>query len=91
MRDKKFVIDSIKMDLFRVVTATGDIRKEIPKKSVTEFLTHAYKDFDKITLSDRESYLKNNLKHLIDQLPSITDPFNRLRWTENILTIRCRL
>ena len=36
MRDKKFVINSIKMDLYRIATAAGDISKPLPKQSVEE-------------------------------------------------------
>jgi hypothetical protein len=36
-KDKKFILDSIKMNLYRVVTATGDITKEVPPESVKAF------------------------------------------------------
>lgn len=61
-RDKQFYINSIKMDLYRVVTAVGDIRKSIPKHSVREFLEHADKDFDRIELSEHEQALHQKLK-----------------------------
>ena len=35
------------MDLYRVVTASGNIDKELPKQSVIEFMKHADKDFEK--------------------------------------------
>lgn len=92
MRDKQFIIDSIKMDLFRVVTAAGDINKELPKQSVIEFMEHANKDFEKAELTDREKGLKQELQQLLKQLPQVSkDPFSRLRWTEDVMTIRCRL
>lgn len=91
MRDKQFIINSIKMDLYRVVTAVGDTNKELPQQSVIEFMEHANKDFEKIKLSDREKKLKQELKQLLDQLPQIKDSSSRLRWAENILTVRCRL
>jgi hypothetical protein len=91
MRDKQFVIDSIKMDLYRVVTATGDINKELPKQSVVEFMKHADKDFEKIELTPKEQTLRHQLQSLLVQLSGIKDPFSRLRWTEDIMTIRCRL
>lgn len=91
MRDKQFLINSIKMDLFRVVTAAGDTDKELPKQSVIEFMEHANKDFEKTELTDREKGLKQELQQLLSQLPQIKDPFSRLRWAEDVMTIRCRL
>ena len=35
------------MDLYRVVTATGDITKPTASESAKEFLDHALRDFDK--------------------------------------------
>lgn len=91
-RNKEFIINSIKMDLHRVVTAVGDITKEIPTDSVKIFLEHAYNDFAKIEiLDDREQSLKDSLNLLTNKLDSLQDPHKRLRWTEDILTIRCRL
>lgn len=79
------------MDLFRVVTAAGNLHKQLPTDSVSEFLTHAIKDFDKTTLTDSELALKEQLKDLSISLPNISDPFTRLRWAEKVLTVRCRL
>lgn len=90
-RDKKFVIDSIKMDLFRVVTATGDISKEIPVDSVKTFLDHADKDFGKIELEEREIGLRGKLRELREKLYLLEDPHKRIRWAEDVLTIRCML
>lgn len=91
MRDKQFLINSIKMDLYRVVTAAGDIRKELPEQSVIEFMEHANKDFEKAELTDREKGLQQELQNLLNQLSQIKDPLARLRWTEDVMTIRCRL
>ena len=91
MRDKQFYINSIKMDLFRVVTAAGDTRNVLPKDSITEFLEHANKDFDRVELNDDEKELKLELGNLIDKFSLINDATSRLRWAENILTLRCRL
>jgi hypothetical protein len=91
MRDKKFIINSIKMDLFRVVTAVGNINNPIPQQSVKEFLMHAMKDFDKTTLNEREKELKIQLEKLCDSLPLLRDPLTRLKWAENVLTVRCRI
>ena len=79
------------MDLHRVVTASGDIRKEIPKESVKEFLNHAKIDFEKMSLTKREHSIKRKFEELIKKFDVISDPHERLRWTEDILTIRCRL
>lgn len=89
--DKKFIIDSIKMDLHRVVTAAGNLSQKLPKQSIEEFMNHAYKDFEKTELTQREKALKEELKQRLIQLNSINDPLSRLRWTENVMTIRCRL
>jgi len=91
MRDKKFLISSIKMDLHRVVAAAGDISKELPMESVIEFLKHANADFEKLDLTEREKTLQQELQHLQNQLPQVKDPFLRLRWTEKVMTVRCRL
>lgn len=91
MRDKQFIIDSIKMDLLRIVTAVGNIQKPIPRESVQEFLTHALKDFDKTELTERELMLKKQVQNLNNILPELKDSPTRLRWAEDALTIRCRL
>ena len=92
MRDKKFVIDSIKMDLYRLVTAAGDLNNNISTESLLEFLNHAELDFNKIELNERENELKNELLVLKKEVHNcLENPTKRLRWTEDILTIRCRL
>jgi len=88
---KKFVIDSIKMDLFRVVTAAGDITKEVPFDSVVTFLDHANEDFDKINLDAREKDIRNELNVLANNLCALSNPHTRLRWVEDVMTARCRL
>ena len=79
------------MDLFRIVTATGDIRKEIPLQSVREFINHALDDFEKIELVSREREIKFQISESLKELDYLQDPHKRLRWAENILTARCRL
>ena len=92
MRNKQFYINAIKMDLYRVVVATGDIRKKIPVESVQEFMQHALLEFNKIQLTHHEKDLKNELQNLSNPIEQILNKSEaRLKWTENILTIRCRL
>ena len=92
MRDKTFYINSIKMDLLRVVTVAGDVTKDLPKQSVQEFLIHADDDFKKINLSKLEKELYDELQQLCSALnKSVQDDKSRLQWAEKILTIRCRL
>ncbi len=91
MRDKQFFINSIKMDLLRVVTAVGNLNNPIPQESVNDFLTHAIKDFDKTPLDEKDEMFKKQLITLRDRLTSINDPHKRLRWAEDVLTIRCRI
>lgn len=79
------------MDLHRVVTAAGDITKELPYESIKDFMQHADKDFDKTDLDERETNLREELRVLFEQLNSLQDPHKRLRWTENVMTVRCRL
>lgn len=79
------------MDLLRLVTAVGNIQNPVPHKSVQEFLTHAINDFDKTELNEKELALKNQLLDLNTRLPEVKDPSTRLRWAEDVLTIRCRL
>lgn len=79
------------MDLYRVVTAAGDIRNKLPIRLVSEFIAHADKDFDKTELNEKEKSLRKILKDLSQQLSSIKDDKARLKWTEDVMTIRCRL
>jgi len=91
MRDRQFYVDSIKMDLYRVVTAVGNLENPIPYKSVEEFIDHALLYFDKVVISKRETELKLELEALKDKLNSLVGSHNRLCWAEKVLTIRCRL
>lgn len=91
LRSKSFILASIKMDLFRVVTATGNISQELPRDSVLDFLHHADRDFEKITLTEHEAQIRQKLRELAKTLPTVVGPHDRLRWAENILTLRCRL
>lgn len=92
MRDKSFYINAIKMDLFRVVTAAGDITTKFPYQSIKEFLNHAQSDFEKIPKTEHEQKLYKELALLANSIDQskINNP-DRLRWAEKILTIRCRL
>jgi len=91
MRDKKFIINSIKMDLHRVATAVGDISKPLPTQSVEEFLTHAISNFNKIDVTPLEQTLRDQLLTLFKNINNLADPHKRLVWTEDIITIRCRV
>lgn len=91
MRDKKFIINSIKMDLHRVVNAAGDISKPLPKESIEEFLNHAIKDFNKIETTPLEESLRQQLIKLSTKVDMLSDPHKRLVWTDDIITIRCRV
>jgi hypothetical protein len=91
MRDRDFYINSIKMDLFRVVTATGDISKPPATESAREFLEHSIKDFEKFPNTKHDSKIKNELLKSLNDLYKLNEPAHRLRWAENILTARCRL
>lgn len=91
MRDKKFVLDSIKMDLHRVVTVAGNINGRLSTEGILEFMTHADRDFAKIKLNKREKLLREQLNDLSKSLLTIKDPLSRLRWAEDVLTIRCRI
>lgn len=91
MRDKLFFINSIKMDLHRVVTAVGDTNKNVPQQSVIEFMKHADKDFEKIELNEKELLLRQQLLSLLNHMPDFTDNPAKLKWAEDVLTIRCRL
>ena len=90
MRDRNFYINSIKMDLFRVVTATGDVTKPAAKESAQQFLQHALEDFEKFENNEKDLDLKAELQQLEKELFKLDDPQHRLRWTERVLTTRCR-
>ncbi len=79
------------MDLHRVVTAAGDITKKAPTESIRTFMEHADKDFDKTELDEREKSIRQELKALANNLEALSDPHTRLRWTEDVMTARCRL
>lgn len=81
------------MDLFRVVNAAGNIKQKFPVASVKEFLTHADRDFEKIETSPREKKLRREMLLLTKGInQNVTDdPHSRLRWVEDIMTVRCRL
>jgi len=91
MSGKKSIIEAIKMDLFRVITAAGDITKEMPLGSIREFMEHADKDFDRIKLNSRERKIKEEINLLANSMGDLSDPHTRLRWTEKVMTARCRL
>ena len=91
MRDRKFYIDSIKMDLFRVVTATGDVAKPPAVESAREFLEHSIVDFDKFPNNKHDLAIKKELERYLEELVRLQDPGHRLRWAEKVLTARCRL
>lgn len=79
------------MDLFRVVTATGDISKPPAVESAKEFLSHSIKDFDKFPNTKQDENIKQELQKALDEMFKLTEPAHRLRWSENVLTARCRL
>lgn len=91
MRDRTFYVNSIKMDLFRVVTATGDVTKPAAVESAKEFLEHALKDFNNFINTDLDITIKENLYKLAKQMYKLDDPYHRLRWSEEVLTNRCRM
>lgn len=91
MRDRNFYINSIKMDLFRVVTSTGDVSKPPAIESAREFLDHAISDFDKFENTDHDQVIKNNLIELRNDISKLNNPPQRLHWAEDILTNRCRI
>ena len=90
-KDKQFIINSIKMDLHRVITAASDITKKVPTESIRTFMEHADKDFDKTDLDEREKSIRQELKALANNLAALSNPHDRLRWTEDVMTARCRL
>jgi len=91
MRDRNFYINSIKMDLFRVVTATGDVTKPAALESAQEFLAHALNDFNNFENTNLDKEIKENLINLSNEKFKLNDPAHRLRWTEEVLTNRCRM
>jgi hypothetical protein len=91
MKDRNIYINSIKMDLFRVVTAVGDVSKPASVESAKEFLEHAVKDFEKFSNRDHDIAIKQNLERYLDEIFKLQEPNHRLRWVENVLTARCRL
>ncbi len=54
-------------------------------------MEHADKDFEKTDLTQKEQSLRLQLQNLLKDLPNIKDSRSRLRWTEDVMTIRCRL
>ncbi len=79
------------MDLFRVVTATGDVSKAPAVESAKEFLIHSIIDFDKFPNSKHDLTIKQELEKSLAELEKLQYPGHRPRWAEKILTARCRL
>lgn len=79
------------MDLFRVVTATGDISKPASIESAREFLEHSIKMFEKFPNNTHDLTIKHDLESFLSNILELQDASHRLRWVENILTARCRL
>lgn len=79
------------MDLYRVVTATGDISKPVALESAKEFLKHALSDFEKFENTQHDKLIKTNLEKLYAEINIVFDSSHRLRWAENVLTNRCRI
>ena len=79
------------MDLFRVVTATGDISKPPAIESAREFLEHSIKDFDKFPNNEHDTDIKRDLQQFLKEISKLQESAHRLRWAENVLTARCRL
>lgn len=92
MRDKQFVLDSIKMDLYRVVTAVGDVTKPLAITSALSFLRHADRDFAKVDLTEKELRLHTKLRSLMRVMSDeVNEPGRRIHWAEDVLTLRCML
>lgn len=91
MRDREFYINSIKMDLYRIVTAVGKDEVNTSTESANEFLNHAIGDFNKFDNTSHDKLIKNKLENLQDTIYKISDPKYRLLWAEDVLTARCRL
>lgn len=90
--DKDFILNSIRMDLLRVVNMGARIDHKFPKESIETFLDHADKEFGKVRLTGLQKLLRKEMRSLRTQLDSISDsPSKRLKWSEKILTIRSRL
>ena len=79
------------MDLFRVVTATGDVSKPASVESAREFLEHSINDFEKFPNMSHDITIKRDLQHFLREISKLQEPNHRLRWVENVLTARCRL
>ena len=91
MRDRNFYINSIKMDIFRVVTATGNMSKPASIESAKEFLEHSIKGFEKFPNTDHDITIKQDLQRFLKEISKLQEPNQRLEWVENVLTARCRL
>jgi hypothetical protein len=91
MRDRSFFINSIKMDLFRVVTAMGDVSRPGSVESAKEFLEHSIHDFEKFPNVEHDVIIKKELILFLKEIFKLQNPSHRLRWVENVLTARCRL
>jgi len=91
-RGDQFVIDSIKMDLYRVFHASADLNKPFPTQYVNTFLNNAYQDFEKLKNIGRYGEFQKQIKQLTQKSYSfLEDPRERLRWSEDVLTIRARM
>ncbi len=79
------------MEVFRVVTATGNVTKPQAVESAKEFLSHALQDFEKFENTEHDKEIKQNLVKLASEMFKLNDVPHRLRWAEIVLTNQCRL
>ncbi len=76
----------------RIVYAAGDIDKELPVNGITEFMNHAIGLFQNFEITESEKQRLEELRKLSDSLEQYKqDPLKRLRWAEDVLTIRALL
>lgn len=89
-KDQEFIKNSVRNDLRRVSKWTVEATGPLPKAKTQTFLQHARDEFSK--LSDPHSQqLASELERLTEQLSDLTDPLQRLRWAEKVLTLSCRV
>ena len=82
--------NSIRNDLLRLSYFAVTQNTDLNSPQFDAFLNHAQQLFSQYS-GQRSKELSNELTRLTDARGEIADPLSRLRWSEKILTLSCRL
>lgn len=83
------LLGAVRMDLHRVIYMGGNLKEPFLNETAKTFLTHALSDLQKIKRTPSQLYVEQKIKETLVKLDSFVPlTHERLRWTENIMTLR---